>query len=326
MTVQNNWLHIDKWQRMLSLVQGHNVLLQKDLNKEFQKLTVKRLFASNLLVFLLQYIGISFSLQTPIHLPILFASGISCGFMFLRGYSIFPGIWLGSFLAYFCVNADTGAAFNCATLIALQAVALLIFSYRFISPTLLFYYKHKLIKFFVFTSLLTAFISFLFVYAYFPRTLSFQLWLIEWFSNLNGILIFSCALVTWDAYFSDINILKEHSKKFIFNLFYGLLITFGVLLLFSHEPLSIIWFAWLTLAFTILISISYGWCGAISAVFILGLLLNLAAYMQGPVFSGSTSSESLLFLQILLAMEAFIGMYISLPSLHLKSGYNNAIS
>src|SRR2546421_12693846 len=117
-------MNINKWQQMLLLVNQNAELLETDLKGQYKKLFLKRWFASNLLVFLLQYIGFTLNLPTLTISPMWFFTGTACAFIFLQGYRILPGLWLGNFIAYYLAKASFLLALGSASVITLQALIL----------------------------------------------------------------------------------------------------------------------------------------------------------------------------------------------------------
>src|SRR6187399_3086284 len=104
----------------------------------FKRLVITRLIAENILLLLLQLMGMKFSVLSDPALPVDFAAGTAAAFIFMRGYSILPGIWLGTLLA--CVFS--GWTFLSSGLLAsaytLQTGLLFFLCLRFISPGLIF--------------------------------------------------------------------------------------------------------------------------------------------------------------------------------------------
>ena len=305
----------DKWHRMLLLVNQHSKQLQPNLKWQFKKLFLLRLLTENTFVFLLQYSSLNLSTLSLHASPLWLATGTSCAFLFLRGYSVLPGIWLGTFLAYYLAKAAFWLAFGCAIVLSLQAVFLRWFNYRYLlSPTLIFYRLQTYIKFILFAAALTALVSVVLIFMYsllMPhREISFQLWLQWWLGNLNAILIFSCALITWDSYFPRSYSIKQLKKTLL--TLYTLLVLITLALSISHTPMATILLALSNLFIILLISANYGWGGAITAAFISGILLSFAAFMGAAVFNTPFVSLTFPLLQLLLCVETIIGVIFAI--------------
>src|SRR5690349_20185221 len=118
---------------------------QSNLLGQFKKCVIDRRIMENAIVFLLQYSGLMLSTLSPHPKVLALASGTACAFIFLRGVTVLPGIWLGSLIAYFFAHAGLLSALACATIDALQAYFILWFCYRFVGPTLLFFNIKKFI-------------------------------------------------------------------------------------------------------------------------------------------------------------------------------------
>lgn len=307
----------EKWQRMLAIVNQHPALLQPMLAREFKKLSVNRFLAANILVFLLQYTGLMFSTLISHPTPLWFASGTACAFIFMRGCSILPGIWLGSFCAYYFSNSGGLLAFSCATIHMLQAFFLLWLSYRYINLTLHFYDRRTCVKFILCSAALTAIASLFLTLICYSSLQSTQtlllLWRQWWLANFNGLVIFACALITLDTYFPQIDKLKQ-LNLFMLKFIYGLLFILICALLFCRDPLDTIWLALSIMLLTFIISIGYGWCGVIAAVFLSGLLYGVAASLGAPIFNTDFSSATVFFLQLLLCVETMMGLFIAIAS------------
>jgi len=181
----------------------------------FNKLILRRLITENIFVLLLQYMGLKLTTLTLYPTPIWFASGTACAFIFMRGYSILPGIWLGTFIAYALV---IGHGLYAATLFSLQALLLLFLTRRFIAPLPTF----NIGKFIFCSSIITALCSFLLASSHF---------LLSYFANLNGVLIIGIGLIAFDTYFPEIDALKKQ-YQILLALFFGTLLTLVVA--FAH--------------------------------------------------------------------------------------------
>ena len=291
-------LFTDKWQRLSAIVNQHPTIAECSLATQSRKLFIYRLLAENSLVFLLQYIGLMFSTLTPHFSPIWFASGTACAFIFLRGYSILPGIGLGSFFAYYLSKATFLLSVSCAAVYTAQAFLLLYLSYRYISPTLIFYRRLLFIKFVVCASGITAFSSIaLSLLCY--STLKFALsW---WLANLNGVLIVAFALIAFDTYFPEMHALKK-INQYKLVLLYGFLFFCTIGFLMSEQFFTIFLFSLLTLFFIVAISANFGWFGAISALFLVGFFATLMVYFNMTIFS-------IIFLQTVLIVETLVGFF-----------------
>lgn len=298
----------DKWQNMLQIVSKHSVRFEHNTSVQFKKLVLYRFLSENILVFLLQYIGLSFNVLTVHPLPMWLASGTACAFIFLRGMAILPGIWLGSFCAYYFANITAGIASCASTIYTLQAVLLLWFSYRYVSTSLIFHRISNFIKFILLATSITSLSSLLLSRLFYPP--SFLIWLQWMLANLNGILILSCAFITWDTYFPEARSLRN-INKLTFSLFYGLLLLCIIGLSLSYDPILTIGLALSTLFIILKISICFGWCGAISSVLIFGSLLNLAVFLNAPTFATEYAFSTLIFLQLILSLSVIIGLIVA---------------
>ncbi len=278
-------------------------------SQQFNTLRAKRLFADNLLVFLMQYIGLKLSTFGITPSPLWLATGSSCAYLFLRGTSVLPGIWLGSLFGFYFEKIGLKLSLECASILTVQALLLLQFSYRHLSPTLIFTHQPMFVKYIVFTGLLTAMISFIFVgicYPVVPHNASFfQYWVKWWFANLNAIIIFSCAMVTWDAYASSVQTIKQWTTIY---LIFAALLVLNVALAFSHTLLSTTCLAFSILLMTVFISVRLGWCGAIAAAFLSGIVLSFAGFLDAAVFSTYSTAMSLFLIQLFLFLNATIGL------------------
>lgn len=318
MCAQNQFLNYtdkNKWTRMLHLVNANAQLLQPNIEQQFKKLAFIRLLFNNLLLCLIQYSGLNLSNLSSSPSPVWFATGTACAFLFLRGYSVLPGIWLGNFLAYFFAKVGVGLAIAFATVISLQAVILLWFSYRYLSPTLIFYKLPMYLQFIIFTAALTATTSLTLLLLFalsMPHKEILRLeWISLWLGNLNAILIFSCAYVTWDAYFSlAYTITTPH--KLIRNTLYALVVCISVALALSTTQATTCILALASLWVTVAISVGFGWCGAMTATFLSAILLSLAAFEETPAFHSPLTSSTIIFLQCFLCVQTIIGLSIAI--------------
>lgn len=313
---------MSKWNRLEYINNQYN---SKHLNHNwnYKKLVLNRLINENLFILLLQYLGLMISgTVTPTSLaPLWFASGTACGFVFMRGSSILPAIVLGGFLAYFPTTSIL-QAFLCASLYALQAWLLLKLSYRFNIPTMIFYERKTFFKFLLVCALVTALISYVLLRLQYHSTI--QMFLYWWLGNLTGILVFSCGIVTLDFYFSQFEPLKNHNKS-MFYLFLILLICNCILIFFSQTFFWMILFSLLTFPITLSFATLLGWCGITLAVFTVGTLLNLAAYLQISLFTSNFILNKLIFIQIILLIEIVIGFLIAIRKEYLTLNYTSSV-
>lgn len=307
----------DKWQRMLDIVSQHREPILSDSVWQFRKLLIYRLLSENLLTFLFQYIGLVLvDVLTPQTMaPMWFSSGSACAFIFMRGYTVLPGILLGSLSAYYFSTNDIIQSGLYAAIDAAQAFLLLWLSYRFISPTLIFYNIGKFIRFILCCSILTAISTSIFFLSHYPSyhhaMYHSDLWLRWWLGNLGGILIISLTILSWDFYFPQIDELKKINKATL-TLCYGLLFINIIALLLSQTAFLTILLTLSTLPIILLISLHFGWCGVIAAVFSFGLFLNFSTYVNTRLFSTDFAQISLIYIQAILITETIAGLFIAI--------------
>jgi len=308
---------IDKWQQLAAIVNQQALAFNPHAGRQFTIMVFSRALTENSVIFLLQYTGLMMSTLLAHPSFLWLASGTASAYVFMRGPSVLPGIWLGCFLAYFYAGVGFIPAALCALVLSLQALALLWLSYRYISPTLIFYRPWPFVKFIIITLILTAISTLLLdllCYSQPPADWTpLQLWQQGWLANFNGIVLISCAIVTWDMYFPQVHSLRQLSKIKL-GFLYGLLFIIILAFLTSHTLPNIILFAITTLPLILLISTSLGWCGTVAAAFILGISLSLGAYLEAPLFALSLSPKTFLFLQYLFGIEITLGVFAALTS------------
>lgn len=300
----------DKWHQLSTFIQpisSHDAC-------HFKNIFYKRLLTENLLVFLLQYAGLTLSTLSSNDFPVWFATGSSCAFIFLRGYSILPGVWLGSLLAYILLKINFWVSCGCATIFTMQAFILFWGSCRFIKPTLLFVAVSTYLKFIVYCSLITGFAAYFLQVACHSllnaHSSTFQLWLHWWTANLNGVLILSFPLIALDAYFPQISEFQRMNKLKIF-LNFGLLLMVILALLMSQKLLTISLFSVVIFLLVAQISARYQWSGAMLAVFLLGFLLSLGALLGSPLFL-VIGMQNILLMKFYLALTAILAAILAI--------------
>lgn len=302
----------EKYQELLNAIDANSVLLTHHLEQQYKKLRIVRLLSENILVFLLQYMACTMNLLSSHYFIVSLATGTSCAFIFLRGYTILPAIWFGCFSAFYSMMGYFLWSLSVATLYTGQAWLLLILSYRFINPSLIFYRTFTFFKFVFATSALTAFFSYILIYCYTlffsNNALSFIFWLETWLANLTGIFILSVSLITWDAFFPHLNNLAQ-LKNPLWML--GLMMLVLILTNSIYPPLFILMFIF-TVPFSLFISLSYGWCGIVCMSFIIGMYFNLSAYLDLPPFSKNLSATAFLFLQFILCLDTILGLSMAI--------------
>jgi len=305
----------DNWQIMQNIVKQYAAILPSKTYltpQQFNQLRTKRLFSDNFLVFLMVYIGLKLSIFSATPSPLWLATGSACGYLFLRGTSVLPGIWLGSLFGFYFEKIGLRLVFECATVLTFQPLLLLQFCYRYLSPTLIFTHQRMFVKYILFTALLSAITSLMFVEICYSTLLHnesfFQCWVTWWLANLNSIIIFSCAMITWDAYASSAPGIKQWRTICIVFTTLSVLI---VALAFSHTLILSTCLAFFVFLMTVFISVHFGWCGAIAAVFLSGILLSFAGLLNAPVFAIYTSAMSLFLIQLFLFLISIIGLSVA---------------
>lgn len=270
--------------------------------QQFKKMVLIRLFLNNSLAFILQFAGLAIStLSTP--LPFIwFASGTSCALCFLKGPRILPGIFLGSWLAYYLSNAGLKLASTSALLFVLQIIILLKISYLLRYPSLLFYKKKHFIQFILMTIIFTGIFSLCLNLIGYPllnnTTFSFwQTWICWWLANLNGTVIFSLALMFCDAYFPESDSLSKQDIS-IFTLYCLISLVLVLGLLSSHQPILIILFITLICFMVQLISLYQGKLSVIFIMFLLTFSLGLSNLYGAAIWHNSFAWQTILYIQI----------------------------
>jgi hypothetical protein len=201
-------------------------------------------------------------------------------------------------------NTGAAAASVAAAIYSLQAFLLLWLCYRYVSPTLIFYRKITFVKFILLTGGLAGAVSLAL-----QKTLSAQAWL----ANFNGIVVIACALIAFDSYFPMINRLKMMSRREL-GFYYGLLLISIITLLNCRTPLLTLLLGFALLTETYFTGKRYGWCGAITAIFLLGLALNLGAMLGAPLFATPFWAATREFLQIILSLQVLCLLTLSFPA------------
>lgn len=245
----------------------------------FKKMIFTRLLAENVLVFLLQYTGLMFSTLSPHPAPIWFATGTACGFIMMRSPTILPGIFLGTLLAYALAHFTIYTAFIHAMAFSLQAFLFYKICHHYSILTLIFYDKKTFFKFLLISIFITG---------------CFSLITGGFLANLNGILIVACALMTWDAYFPQIYLLKPLNRWKLITT-YGLLLLFILGLVLHIFPALCAVLIWII---TYSIKKYYGLCGAIAAAFLCSLCVSLGVTIP-----------HLVLLQLFLCAEIMLALF-----------------
>lgn len=272
--------------QMLAVVYQHSNQLPSNLSQQFKKLFIQRFLSENLFIFIIQYIGLNLGTVSLNSSPMWFATGTSCAYLFLRGYGVIPGIFLGTLCAYLIANAGFTLACSSALLFCLQAIALRSFCYKFLSPTLIFYRLKDFAVFIIYACLLSGLISYILLILSYPSlasTTSLQSLAIQWWlGNFNGIIIFATTFLTFDTYFLD-----YYAERNFKNTFWLLATLFILLtgLVFSAHLILITIFALIVFIYTIYISLFYHWPGALFVSFITSFFISVAGLFNPPLFT-----------------------------------------
>lgn len=317
---------MDKWQQVSSYVSQHPHNQPEVFKRQFVKMVRLRWVSENSLALILQYVGLMFSTLTPFYVPLWFATGTAVALLFSKGYSILPGLFLGTVLAFYFSNSSIPIALACGLIFCLQAVGLLYLSYRFIGPSLVFYKLCDFLKFIfvsIVISLVTCALLLALTYTSLKQHPDFFLLSWQWtVANLNGIFAFSCAIFAWDTYFPQINRLKNLSRWPLAFL-YGFIVIFSIVLLFSKQNNAIWMSSSILLILMMVASFYYKWPGAVASVALLGFILSVGARSQAPVFTLTPHWVSFIFIPLFIWVCSVIGLGISAkmaPSLMDKRG------
>lgn len=308
-----------KWQHMLALVTKQQPFSPQTLSQQFRRLSLIRFLGMNFIIFALQYTGLIISTFSASTFPLWFASGGACGLVFVWGERVLPGIWLGSVFAYLLQKAGLPLALAGASIFTLQAWVLLRLSYRYITPTLIFYSRLVYVKFILAAAILTAITTFLLVYLTFPVLYQPQapiaLWLQWWLANLGGLLIFAFMFTTFDSYFPQLPNLAKMNLLAL-GVYFAILITLAITLLFSTQLTFIMGLLVALFVVHFAISYRYGWAGMATAVFIAGLLLSFGVYLEAPLYNNSLGLIVFIYIKLFLLAAVVFGGLVSI-------GHNN---
>lgn len=292
--------------QMQFFVKQHLHQMPPDLTKQFKKLFIQRFISENIFIFIIQYIGLTLGTVSLNPTPLWLATGSSCAYLFLRGYSVMPGIFLGTLCAYLLAKAALWTAFLCASLFVLQAILLFMFCYRFLGPTLIFYNLKSFTLYILYTLILTGLISYLLLSTCYTALSTtkpmLELGLQWWLANFNGVIIFSSGLLTLDAYFLDFY-KTDHLKNKIWLL--GIFFILIAALLLSSSTTTIVFLGCMILLFTACVSFFYHWCAALGLCFLLGIILCFAILFDAPLFTSTLpflAIEGFLSITTLLAL------------------------
>lgn len=306
MTFQNN--QSTKWQQMQMVVDQHPDSLPP-LFKNKNQIVIGRLAAENIMITLLQYVGIMFVMTTTVPSPIWLASGTACAFIFMRGLTIVPGMFLGTLLAALSLGTSAPMSVLYSVIYLAQTLGLLWVTQQLIAPSLLFHRVCPYLAFIVFSCVLTAIFAFLLSSISYSFTDAFIRW---WLADWSSVLVFGIGLVTWDAYFPELDALKEMNKWLLIGL-YGLLTIVALAILYYSGQVQ----AFLLLATTclmIIISLRYGWAGAIAANCLICIIFSLASFFHIIVVHKHSTIPFQLWLLFNMIADTLIALWITSAS------------
>lgn len=302
----------NKWQRMLTIV-NQSSQLHLIHKKQFKKLYINRLLTENLFAFLLQYTGLMISLLSSYTSPLWLASGTASAFIFLRGPSILPGIWLGSMFGYYFHHSSIELAFICSLIYTLQAYAHRQMTYSFIGIPPFVNQPLQIVKYIFLSGLLTAFSSYLLLemHLFSLPIHRYKLWILWWLANFNSLLIIPFALITWDMFFPQFHFFKKINRLKLIP--YVFLFGFIIFLLFCSQLETILILEISIIATIFFVVKSFGTLGGIFSIFLLGMLLALGSFLKVPLFD---SSNFLILFSIQLLVLIVSMAVIMMPCRH----------
>ncbi|MFZ2315337.1 MAG: hypothetical protein WAW86_06750 [Gammaproteobacteria bacterium] len=263
-----------KWQQMLAVTSQHADILPP-LFKNKNRLMIGRFIAENVLMTLLQYVGLMFVMMTLVPSPIWLATGTACAFSFMRGLTIMPGVFLGGMLTFFSQDITLGMTAICSGIYMVQTLVLLWVTQQLISPSLVFHRVCSYLGFVAASGIITAIAAFLLASISYSFTDACLRW---WLANWCSILVFGLGLVTWDAYFAELDYLKRSSRITIYAL-YGLLAVNSVAILFFAGQTQL-FLLLVDTCLLVLLSAKYGWGGAVAANCLINIIFSVASFME----------------------------------------------
>lgn len=293
-----------KWQQMRAVTSQHADILPP-LFKNKNRLMISRLITENVMMTLLQYVGLMFVMMTMVPSPIWLASGTACAFSFMRGLTIMPGIFFGGMLTFFSQDASLGMTAICSAIYMVQTLVILWVTQQLISPSLVFHRLCAYAVFLVASGIITAISAFLLASISYSFTDAFVRW---WLANWCSILVFGLGLVTWDAYFAELDYLKRSSRLAIY-CFYGVLALNSIAILFTQGQSQ--WcLLFLDTCLLIWLSAKYGWGGAIAANCLINIIFSVASFVEVIVLY----NQSTLPFQTWLLGNAIVGVVVALTT------------
>jgi len=188
------------------------------MHYNFKRLATSRLIAENLLLFLLQLIGVKFCLLGDKPLPIDFAAGTAAAFIFMRGYTILPGIWLGTACAAILSGISLTTSWLLASCYTIQTGLLFYLCLRYIAPGLVFINPTLFLRF--------AALCFLIAIPTSP--------IIPWQANTAGLLIVTLSITYWDMYFAELSNWRKIPNLMTLVAFFTLALLLNLISLFIH--------------------------------------------------------------------------------------------
>lgn len=304
------------WQKLKYILsQQDSAISQSNLVSSYRKLIIFRLLSENIFIFLLQYSGLMLT-PIPSH-PIWFSSGTATAFIFLRGITIFPGIFFGNWLAFFLNYFSLEKSFFIAFVYALQPLLLYKLSLRFVGPILIFYNKLLFLKFIFLSGVITACLS-LFLKFFFT---SFSIFsppvLFLWLANLDGLLFFAFSIISLDVFFPNLDDLKLN-REFYFSLFlYLILCTLMIAFLFCTDPSLQFFLSLSVFVFIAWLGKNFGIVQLNIAIFLIGILLGFGAYLHAPLFEQS-AQEIIMWSQAFFCLEIIFGYLLAIKPFSYK--------
>lgn len=259
----------EKWHDLLAIVNQYpNFQKNKFVNEQF-KLVAIRFITENIFIFLLQYTGLMFSTLSTGMNPVWISSGTACAFLLLRGYAILPGIWLGTFFAFY-PNTTFISALIAASIFTLQPCLILILTYRLMKCPMPNISSGRSVCAFMLICVLTSAISSVLLISIFHTNHPVSSFLQWWLANFSGTIVYTIAIITWDTYFSDEVYPQSKSIYFI-------LVIMTILMCCSTSPVMIMLYAF---SIIFLISICHYYHGHISTIACITLLTTTISTMS----------------------------------------------
>lgn len=245
--------------------------------------------------------------------PVWPPTGIALAAILLLGYRVWPGVWLGAFLANATTTVPLATAFGISVGNTLEALAGGYLLYRFVGPGPFFSRSADVFRFVLIAGLLATTISATIGVASValggtaPWSMAGPIWLTWWLGDAMGAVVLAPLLLNW----VESPRFVPRPSKTLEAIILGLLLVGANDVVFEGRLPIDYPFAYSVLPLLIWAAIRFGQRGATLAVAVTSTIAVWGTMNGSGPFAGRSPNESLMLLQAFMGIASFTALLLA---------------